>query len=128
MGDILVTATGRIFRRVDECTALLLMEAFPESFKRADPRQQPAAPVQTVPIFYVAPSPTTGNIGLHAKLPTGEIRSAYAASTKASAESSLGAGEIPQHIWDAYAAKSDNDKNREALGEMAARQVCRNKW
>ncbi|MGA9306076.1 MAG: hypothetical protein WBW31_11805 [Candidatus Sulfotelmatobacter sp.] len=32
--DMTVTSTGRTFRRVDDCTALLLLEAFPESFKR----------------------------------------------------------------------------------------------
>ena len=32
--DITVTSTGRTFRRVDDCIGLLLLEAFPESFKR----------------------------------------------------------------------------------------------
>lgn len=126
--DILVTCTGRIFRRVDDCTALLLMEALPESFKRVDPRQQAAPPALTVPRFYVAPSAATGNIGIHVQLPSGEVRSCYKASSKAGAEAALQAGEISQNIWDVFATKTFAEKNTEWLGEQAARQVARNKW
>ena len=34
MADIKVTSTGRIFYRIDDATALLLLEAFPASFER----------------------------------------------------------------------------------------------
>jgi hypothetical protein len=127
--DILVTCTGRIFRRVDDCTALLLMEALPESFKRVDPKQHTAsAPVQTTPHFYVAPSSHTGVIGLYVQLPTGEIRSIFGEMTREKAAAALGAGEIPQHIFEAYIARRKSNSPDPALADLAASQVAGNRW
>ena len=39
MADLCVNSTGRIFRRIDDGTALLLMEAFPEAFSHAGKAQ-----------------------------------------------------------------------------------------
>ena len=52
MADIRVTSTGKIFYRVDDCTAALLLEALPASFERVKP---PAPPVQTAPQLFIAP-------------------------------------------------------------------------
>ncbi len=68
---------------------------------------QPPAPqpVSTTPVFYVGISEYTGNIGLFVKLPTGETRSAFGLLDKKQAETGLGAGEVPEHIWNLYEAK-----------------------
>lgn len=101
--DIIVTSTQRVFRRVDDCTALLLMEAFPESFKKYAAPAPP--PPSTVPVFYVGVSEYTGNIGLFVKLPTGEMRSAFQVLDKKQVETALGVGIVPQSVWDVYEAK-----------------------
>jgi hypothetical protein len=126
--DIRVTSSGRIFYRVDDCTAALLIEALPSVFERAKPPAPPAP--QTTPRFYVAPSQHTGNIGLWVQLPTGEVRSTYNAANKAAAESALGvkADAIPQPVWDAFDAKKKAQNPSEALMDVAARQVAGNRW
>ncbi len=128
--DLLVPSTGRIFRRVDDCIALMLMEAFPESFKRVDPRQPAGVPEQPkVPVFFIAPSAHTGNPGLHCRKPNGETTSVYSASSKAAAETALGAGEIPQNIWDAFVAKTstgiDPEWAREKISQQKAADAAR---
>jgi hypothetical protein len=126
MADLLVTSTGRIFYRVDDCMAALLIEAFGGAFERVKP-PAPPAPV-TTPRFYVGPSPTTSNIGLHVQLPTGEIRSAYKSTTKKGAESALSAGEIPEHIWESFVQRSKATNCDERLSDFAASQVAGNRW
>jgi hypothetical protein len=118
--DITVTSTGRTFRRVDDCTALLLLEAFPESFKRIDPRQQQAAPAPTVPRFYVAASPHSGAVGIHVQLPTGETRSIFTAFvTSKQAEAALGAGPLPDAVWEQFVRQRDLEQRRISSGSSA---------
>lgn len=129
--DIYCTNTpDRIFRRIDDGTALLLLTAFPESFKRLDPRNPPVGvPEQPkVPYFYCAPSAHTGNVGLHVRKTTGETQSVYKVRTKEAAEAALGAGEMPQSIWDAFAAKTGCTKDPDFVREQSERVVARNRW
>lgn len=49
--DVQVTSTGRVLRRIDNGTALLLLEAFPSVFERIDdnPLPKPGANVNLLP-------------------------------------------------------------------------------
>ena len=87
----------------------------------------PPAP-STVPVFFVGPSAATGNIGIHVKLPSGEQRSTYNVRSKKAAEAVLGAGELPQSVWDSYAAHTNAGKDQDYLADQAARQVQNNRW
>ena len=53
MADIQVNSTGRIFRRIDDGVALLLMEAFPEAFAHAGKPQQQTAPGPQTSTYFV---------------------------------------------------------------------------
>lgn len=55
MADLRVKSTGKEFRRIDEGTAKLLEELFPENIERINPtHQRPvAAPDRTVPMLAV---------------------------------------------------------------------------
>jgi hypothetical protein len=127
MADIRVTSTGRVFYKVDECTAALLLEALPGSFERYKPV---APPAQTVPVFYVAPSEYTARIGLFVKLPSAEVRSAFDCADKRAAEKTLGAGEIPEQVWQTYVARtgtmpglSEADRNADSLRRHREEQI-----
>jgi hypothetical protein len=115
--DILITSTGRIFRRMDDCTALALIEALPSVFERVKPAAPPA-PV-TTPRFYVAGSPHTGALGIFVQLPTGEVRSVFTEGiTKKRAEDALGAGEMPDNVWEHFDSKRSVEMQRVASGTL----------
>jgi hypothetical protein len=127
MADIRVTSTGKVFYKVDDCTAALLLEALPASFERYKPA---APPVQTVPIFYSAPSEYTARIGIFVKLPSGEVRSAFDVADKRAAEKMLSAGEIPEQEWQKYVARSgvsgglsEADRNADAARRHREEQL-----
>lgn len=127
MADIRVTSTGRVFYKVDDCTAALLLEALPGSFERY---KIAAPPVQTTPVFYVAPSEYTARIGIFLKLPSGEVRSAFDCTDKRATESTLGAGEIPEQVWQSYVARtgisvglSEADRNADAVRRHREEQL-----
>jgi hypothetical protein len=118
--DITVVSTGRTFRRLDDCTGLLLIEAFPESFKRIDPRREQAAPAPPVPRFYVASSPHSGAMGIHVQLPTAETRSVFTAVvTSKQAEAALGAGPLPDAVWEQFVRQRDLEQRRISSGSSA---------
>jgi hypothetical protein len=103
--DILITSTGNIWRRIDDGVALMLIDALPSIFERVKAPAPAPPPASTTPVFYVGISEYTGNIGLFVKLPTGETRSAFKMLDKKQVEQGLGAGVIPQAVWDSYEAK-----------------------
>jgi hypothetical protein len=129
MPNLRVTSTGKIFWDVPPLFAGILCEALPTVFEIV--RHVPAATsgaAPTGPRFWCGPSAHTGNLGIHVQKPSGETVSVYVAASKAAAEAALGAGEMPQSVWDTYAAKTNADKDPEWLGDQAARQVAHNKW
>jgi hypothetical protein len=73
----------------------------------ADAYVKPAnVPVPTGPRFWVAPSTHSGVVGIHVELPGGETRVCFNCTTKHGVEASLGAGEMPQAVWDSYESQS----------------------
>ena len=42
--DVKVTSTGKVFYQIDNAVTALLMEAFPASFERVNPKPAPAVP------------------------------------------------------------------------------------
>lgn len=107
----------------NQTTQLLLDLGLIEIVKAPAP-----APAPTTPRFWVAPSAHTGNLGIHVQKPSGETLSVYVAASKAAAEAALGASEMPQSVWDTYAAKTNADKDKDWLADQAAKQVVKNRW
>lgn len=71
MADLRVTSTGKVFYRVDDCTASVLIEALPSVFERA---KAPApTPLPTQPVFRLAAG-EQGRLGISCLYPTGESR------------------------------------------------------
>ena len=107
MADIRCTSTGRVFYRVDDCVAALLQEAFPASFEKARTPAVAAPPAPTEPRFYVSASAYSGNVGIFVQLPSGEVRSTYAARSLKAAEKALDAGPLPENVWEQFVAKTN---------------------
>ena len=108
MADIRVTHSDRVFYRVDDCVAALLVEALPSIFERVKP-PAPPAPV-TAPRFYSAPSPHTGAAGLYVQLPGGENRSVFGDIARKRAQDALSAGPIPDNVWEQFEGKRAREK------------------
>jgi hypothetical protein len=116
MADIRVTSTGKIFYRVDDCTAALLLEALPASFERVKP---PAPPVQTAPQLFIAPG-IAGGWGIHCKYPTGETRSVFESFPKEQVERYFGLP-IPDGLWQQLlAAQQPIDMTLEGIRQREA--------
>jgi hypothetical protein len=121
--DITVVSTGRTFRRIDDGVGFLLMEAFPESFKRVDPRQQQPAPAPVVPGFFISKSPYTGAWLLNCRRVSGEVVGVSGevvgyndGAKRKQATNTLGAGEIPDALWEQFVAASELERQKVASG------------
>jgi hypothetical protein len=89
--------------------------------------ETPAPPVQTAPHFYVAASATTAEIGLYVQLPSGEQRSIFNNAARPQAEAALGAGPIPDAVWNHFETKRKKNFPSPHLIDVAASQIARNR-
>src|SRR5262245_57074997 len=96
--DITVTSTGKTFYQIDNAVAALLMEAFPASFERANPRPQPK-PEAPTPQWGVGTHQVSGQ--LFVKLTVGEQTTFYFGPPKGLATYRFG-WPVPESIAKEY--------------------------
>ena len=108
--DILITSTGRIWRRIDDGVGHMLIDALPSIFERVKPQQTPA-PAPSGPRFFTEESTYTGAPMLSVILPSGEKRSYSGKGDRTTAEKLLGVGPIPDGAWAAFEKKCESGRS-----------------
>lgn len=110
MADLRVLSTGREFRRIDEGTAKLLEELFPENLERINPLPQRPATANAAsaaisnpqkPIWGIFTAPLSGNVSIKCSFLRGEHF--YDGPPERAAAFSVGGHVCPLEVVDAYA-------------------------
>lgn len=129
MADIRCTATNKVFYRIDDSVAAMLLEALPSVFERASEGKTTPVARQVIPSL--APTPPRWNVGqlpqsgdYFIRLSTGRSEIFYTGAPENAAEHFRRGGQaVPEEIVAQYAAIKSNQPNPEwpAEKELQAR-------
>jgi hypothetical protein len=107
MSDVLVTATGEIFFKIDSQIAALLMAAFPASFERVNGKPKLPAPVSQAARFYVGKNLLTEKVQL--MFQQGSVEEWYDGPAE-HAHRAFGKRQVPADVIAQYAAALEQEK------------------